>query len=192
MAILVFHNNHPFIPMTLNTPIKLHPAPFLALIMQPYGESCGLGFPITPLPPFPWVQFQPFVGASPLYMGSALVRAFCVTNHQHPHPHVTLCHVCHACSHDVTTTDLFSLRFVFRHFACFVVCSTQFSNVSIVPSHSARSFHKSPSWCLYHCSIASLETTIVGVFTICDSSVCISQFNLEILHHFNLGCKKCK
>jgi hypothetical protein len=41
-------------------------------------------------------------------MGSALVRAFCVTNHQHPHPHVTLCHVCHVCSHDVTTIDLFT------------------------------------------------------------------------------------
>jgi hypothetical protein len=175
MAILVFHNNHPFILVALNTPIKLHPAPFLALIMQPYGKPCGLGFPINP-PPLPWVQFQPLVGASPPYMGSTLVRAFCVTNHQHRHRHVTLCHVCHACPHDVTTIDLFTLGFVFCHFACFVVYSTQFSNVSIVPSHSARSSHKSPSRCLYHCSIASLETIVVGVFTICDSSVCIAQF----------------
>lgn len=51
-------------------------------------------FPIPTSPP----NFQPLVGAMSLpYTHSSLITSFCITNHQHPHPHATSCHVYHIC-----------------------------------------------------------------------------------------------
>ncbi len=68
------------------------------------------------------------------YIGYALVMSFCVTNHQHPHPHGTFvpCMPYHV---PLLHNDG---PFCFRAlpssccFACFVICFTQSSNISIV------------------------------------------------------------